>query len=94
MRGTRWGTPAADTVTIEDDDSIHSADTNFDFRISLIEVTRMIELYNTRNGTMRTGCYRVDATGEDGFAPDPARATNATVSLPFYHAADTNQDGN
>ena len=45
--------------------------------IGLLELTRVIELYNTRNGTTRTGCYKVDATGEDGFAPDPARA-NAT----------------
>lgn len=71
----------------------HSADADENFRISLLELTRVIELYNTRNGTTRTGCYKVDATGEDGFAPDPARAPGAIVTLPFYHSADSNHDG-
>ncbi|MDP3207695.1 MAG: immunoglobulin domain-containing protein, partial [Rhodoglobus sp.] len=33
----------------------YTADTDRDSRISLIELTRVIEIYNTRNGTVRTG---------------------------------------
>lgn len=36
----------------------HTADSDADFRISLAELTRVIELYNTRNGNVRTGSYR------------------------------------
>jgi hypothetical protein len=49
----------------------HSADTNRDGRFSLLELTRVIELFNTRAGTARTGAYRVLAGSEDGFAPGP-----------------------
>ena len=49
----------------------HGADTNRDGRISLVELTRVIELYNTRSGTARTGAYHVAAGTEDGFAPGP-----------------------
>lgn len=71
----------------------HSADPAGDYRISLLELTRVIELYNTRNGSARTGCYRLDAGGEDGFAPEPARVGTATVTLTKYHAGDSNRDG-
>ena len=68
----------------------HTADTNADFRLSLFELTRVIELYNTRNGTVRTGRYAVATTAtEDGFAPDPVTAPTATVTLARYHSADT-----
>jgi hypothetical protein len=70
----------------------HTADTDNNWRIGLLELTRVIELYNTRNGS-RTGAYKVDPAGEDGFAPDPARASTAVVSLSRYHSADTNRDG-
>ena len=73
---------------------VHSADTDENFQISLLELTRVIEIYNTRNGTTRTGCYKADAAGEDGFAPDPTRPPGAIVTLPFYHSADSNRDGN
>ena len=49
----------------------HSADTDRNFRFHLNELTRVIELYNTRSGTVRTGAYRVQASTEDGFAPGP-----------------------
>jgi len=49
----------------------HSADTNRDGRISLTELTRLIELYNTRTGTVRVGRYKTASGTEDGFAPDP-----------------------
>jgi hypothetical protein len=72
----------------------HSADTNHDFRLSLTELLRVIELYNTRNGTVRTGAYSVDQNNlEDGFSADPARATTDVVTLTRYHSADENHDG-
>ena len=67
----------------------HTADTDSDFALSLFELTRVIELYNTRNGTVRTGAYRVDATGEDGFGADAARGGGSTATLAAYHSADT-----
>lgn len=72
----------------------HSGDTDQNFRFSLLELTRVIELYNTRNGTTRTGCYAVATIAtEDGFAPDSARASSAVVTLARYHSADSNRDG-
>ncbi len=72
----------------------HSADTNRDFRISLVELTRVIELYNTRHGAMRSGSYALAATvTEDGFVADVLRAVATVVPLGRYHSADTNRDG-
>jgi hypothetical protein len=70
----------------------HSADTDRNYRISLLELTRVIELYNTRFGTVRTGCYNVQDGTEDGFATEPNRASTATVVLSKYHSADPNRD--
>jgi hypothetical protein len=70
----------------------HSADLDRNFRISLLELTRVIELYNTRDGANRTGCYRLDPAGEDGYNPDPLRLPSATVTLAQYHSADVNRD--
>jgi Ca2+-binding EF-hand superfamily protein len=64
----------------------HSADTNQDGAISLTELTRVIELYNYRSGTTRTGEYRTQAGTEDGYAPGPG-------SVSPFHSADTNRDG-
>jgi hypothetical protein len=73
---------------------LHSADSNSDGKLSLTELLRVIELYNTRNGTVRTGAYGVESeASEDGFTPDPARAGTTTVTLENYHSGDTNQDG-
>lgn len=71
----------------------HSADTNHDFSLSLLELTRVIELYNTRNGTLRTGAYQVQAGTEDGFAADASRAGSTSANLTLYHSADENHDG-
>ena len=72
----------------------HSADTDLDFRLSLQELTRVIELYNTRNGPTRTGFYKVQAGSEDGFAGDPTVLTTVTkTTLSSYHSADSNRDG-
>ena len=75
--------------------TVHSADQNQDFRISLAELTRVIELYNTRFSTVRTGCYAVAAATvtEDGFAAAPNRAATEDVTLAAYHTADSNRDG-
>lgn len=73
---------------------LHSADTDGDSRISLVELTRVLELYNTRNGTVRTGSYTVAAAkSEDGFAPEPERPSALASSLPLFYSADTNHDG-
>jgi hypothetical protein len=74
-------------------DIVHTADTDRNFRFGLIELTRIIELYNTRNGTTRTGCYQVEAGSEDGFSPDPTRAGSAEVSLTNHHSADVDRNG-
>ena len=49
----------------------HSADSNHDGKVGLFELTRVIELFNYRSGTVRTGQYHVQAGTEDGFAPGP-----------------------
>ena len=59
-------TPAGAPVTIT---RFHSADSNRNADISLLELTRVIELYNVRSGSSRTGAYRLQADTEDGFAP-------------------------
>jgi Immunoglobulin I-set domain/Immunoglobulin domain/Putative binding domain, N-terminal len=71
----------------------HSADVDANFRLSLLELTRVIELYNTRNGTSRTGCYVLQAGTEDGFAPDPTRLTSVVVNFSRYHSADVDRNG-
>ncbi len=73
--------------------AVHTADTDGDGRINLAELTRVIELYNVRLGTVRTGAYRVAAgTTEDGFDLDAGRSDTA-ATLARYHLADTDRDG-
>jgi len=69
----------------------HTADTTpGDGRIDLVELLRVIELYNTRHGTIRTGRYAVATTATaDGFIPDPATPFTTAVALERYHSADT-----
>ncbi|WP_221031769.1 beta strand repeat-containing protein [Actomonas aquatica] len=50
----------------------HTADSNDDGQLSLLELTRIIELYNSRVGSTRTGEYHYNPNTEDGFAPGPA----------------------
>ena len=83
-----------DPLPVPPGPSFHSADTNRDHRISLLELTRVIELYATRNETTRTGAYRPDPASEDGFSPDPARPPSTTEAVPANpHTADTSRDG-
>ncbi len=49
----------------------HAAGTPLDGKFNFSELRRVIELYNSRAGTVRTGQYRVVAGTEDGFAPGP-----------------------
>jgi hypothetical protein len=51
--------------------STHHADFDQDNKINLSELLRVIELYNTREGTRRTGDYRAEDGTVDGFAPGP-----------------------
>ncbi len=72
----------------------HSADRNGDYRISIVELSRLIQLYATRKDTTRTGAYAVATTEtEDGFTQDLVRASGAVVTLARYHSSDTNYDG-
>lgn len=71
----------------------HSADYNGDYALDLSELLRAIELYNTRNGTTRTGHYRIATeTSVDGFDADPDTAPDATPALEHYHAADIDRN--
>jgi hypothetical protein len=69
--GTNYQTLAKPDPLVLSSASMHSADSNRDGRLSLLELTRVIELYNYRSGTTRTGQYKALAGTEDGFAPGP-----------------------
>jgi len=69
--GTNYQTMAKPDPLVIRSASLHSADSNRDGKISLTELTRVIELYNYRSGTTRTGQYKPQAGTEDGFAPGP-----------------------
>ncbi len=69
----------------------HSADTDADGFLSLPELLRVIELYNTRSGTQRTGRYQVAEGTADGFAPHTEVANDAPLSR--FHSADFDRDG-
>lgn len=49
----------------------HSADLNRDGTISLMELLRVLDLCTYSSGGIRTGAYRADSQGVDGFAPGP-----------------------
>ncbi len=84
-------TPSPLTVNL---DTFHSADEAQIGSLNLSDLTRVIELYNTHAGSVRTGCYLTDEMSEDGFNPDPSRSTTAPFALPYYHSADEAQVGN
>ncbi|WP_221030557.1 MBG domain-containing protein [Actomonas aquatica] len=84
---------APDPLTLAAADTTHSADTNGDFAIDLSELLRVIELYNTRFGTTRTGRYQEQSGTDDGFASDPSLAADGPVGLTQFHSADYNDDG-
>ncbi len=70
----------------------HSADIDGNMRLSLSELLRVIELYNTRAGTTRTGRYRLSASTADGFDPD-TRSLDQEDRPTRYHSADFDHDG-
>ena len=71
----------------------HTADLDRSFTFSLFELLRVIELYNTRRGTVRTGAYQVSQGTEDGFTPDFDRSSGVQLPLAAYHSADYGRDG-
>lgn len=69
----------------------HDADTDGDRSINLSELLRVIELYNTRFGTTRTGRYQVQSGTTDGFSPDAT--TNEATPISRHHTGDFDRDG-
>jgi hypothetical protein len=59
----------------------HSADTNQDGRISLLDLLRVIELYNFVSDQVRTGEYHRSPESEDGFASGVG-ATVISAAIP------------
>lgn len=86
------GPPVTQTFTLAVR-AAHAADSNpTDGAISLAELTRLIELYNTRTGTVRTGRYVVATTATpDGYAPGPAVTAGPIPTEP--HTADLDRNG-
>ena len=82
-----------DPLNVPAGPAYHSADSNRDRQLSLLELTRVIELYATRYGTVRSGAYSLQANSEDGFAPAPDRSSSAQTTMAAWHTADTNRDG-
>ena len=82
-----------DPLTIEAAPPYHSADINQDLALNLTELLRVIELYNTRFSTNRTGRYKVSSGTEDGFAAEPTIGLSEVVTLTRYHSGDYDQDG-
>ena len=72
--------------------ALHSADMDGDQQLSLSELLRVIELYNTRFGSSRTGRYRLAESSADGFQPDGRDLSVGSVVTRF-HSADYSQDG-
>jgi hypothetical protein len=83
-----------DPLVVSPAATYHSADTDGNRQLNILELMRVIELYNTRNGTTRTGAYAVaTAPTVDGFAPEPTRAAGAAAVLARYHSSDYNRLG-
>jgi hypothetical protein len=71
----------------------HTADTDDDQALSLQELLRVIELYNTRFGSTRTGRYLPAGASADGFAPDGSREAAKMALYASYPTADSGRDG-
>lgn len=77
------GNPIQTTLTFSEA-VFHSADTNADMSLKLDELLKVVQIYNTRNASTRTGAY------DANFAPMP----NAAPIVPIKaHSADLNKDG-
>lgn len=73
--------------------SHHSADMDGNQQISLAELLRVIELYNTRYGTARTGRYQTSAQSGDGFAADAEMAADMPTRVRRFHSGDYDRNG-
>ena len=71
----------------------HSADSDGDNQIDLSELLRVIELYNTRFGTNRTGRYGDNPESSDGFATAPDGNDEGVAGRWRFHAADVDRNG-
>lgn len=86
------GLAQSDPLVLKPGPQFHSADINRDSKISLPELLRVIDLYNTRAGNLRTGAYQVATGTEDGFAPNYQSAPAGVLAV--YHTADNSpRDG-
>lgn len=88
-----------DTEVLADPDPLliplavhHSADIDGDFKLGLSELLRVIELYNTRLGSTRTGAYIAVNGTVDDFLSDGSRASSTSITLLRYHSADSDRD--
>lgn len=94
LTATNGVAPAATQTFALNVSVAHSADTSpTDGALNLTELTRVIALYNTRQGTVRTGRYLVQIGTEDGFAPDAAGTGASPITALTAHSADSNHDG-
>jgi len=89
--GQGMGLVAPDPLSVRARAEFHDADVDRDNRLNLSELLRVIELYNTRFGTTRTGRYRVAEGTVDGFYPDGT--SNDAPNLLRHHLGDTDRDG-
>lgn len=87
------GLAKPDPLMLAARDGVHSADVDMNLRIDLSELLRIIELYNTRFGTTRTGRYQADGSTADGFAPDDTQDASVPTTLVLFHTADVDRNG-
>lgn len=73
--------------------AFHDADFNRDGTIDLSELLRVIEIYNTRFGTRRTGAYRVSDSSTDGFETAADIDDGVPHAPGRFHSADYGRDG-
>jgi hypothetical protein len=82
-----------DPLVVEPASDHHSADTNRNGRFGLSELLRVIELYNTRHGSSRTGRYVIQADTVDGYGTDASQPGSVENLLVRPHHADTDRNG-
>jgi len=70
----------------------HDADTDQDHQFNLSELLRVIELYNSRFGSVRTGRYVNSTDSNDGYGTDSVTAPNTASQLTRHHSADTDEN--
>jgi hypothetical protein len=80
-------------LVVEPASDHHSADTNRNGRFGLSELLRVIELYNTRHGSSRTGRYVIQADTVDGYGTDASQPGSVENLLVRPHHADTDRNG-